>query len=102
MKPSGTGLGSAPAEKEIQTYIAIRDNFLAEAERSLTSKDIDRANAANDFVTTCLRPAPAPYEGQSLSEKDAVKERDRCSAARVRIAALRARLSLRTDHAHAA
>lgn len=102
MKPSVTGHGSAPAEKEIQTYIAIRDNFLAEAEKQLTTKNIDRANAANDFVTTCLRPARAPYQSQSLTDAEAEAERIRCSTARVRIAALRARLSLKTDHAHAA
>ncbi len=102
MNASGNHTCLAPAEKEIQTYIAIRDNFLAEAEKSLTTKNIDRANAANDFVTTCLRPARAPYEGQSLSEKDAEFERTRCGTVRVRIAALRARLSLKIDHAHAA
>jgi hypothetical protein len=77
------------AVDEINTYIAIRDELLAEAEELRTHKKLDCVCIANDFVETCLKPARPPYEAQCLPEADAVRERKRCQAVKVRIAELR-------------
>jgi len=75
---------------EINTFIAIRDYLLSEAETSKTQEQINRASLANEVVETCLRPPRHPYEAQSLPEADAIRERKRCLAAKSRIAKLRA------------
>ena len=62
--------GSAYTVAEINAYIAIRDQLLAE-------------------VLGCLQPARSPYEPQSLAETDAIRERQRCEIVRSRIAQLR-------------
>jgi hypothetical protein len=77
------------AVDEINAYIAIRDELLAEAEELKTHKKLDCVCIANDFVETCLKPARPPYEAQCLPEPDAVRERKRCEAVRIRIAELR-------------
>lgn len=78
---------------EIGAYIAIRDRLLANAETSRTEAMLDRAEMANDFLLSCLKPARTPYQAQSLPEPDAARERKRCEAVRVRIDRLRAKLA---------
>ena len=77
------------AVDEINAYIAIRDNLLAEVEATATSANLRRLILANDFVQASLKPARSPYEAQCLPETDAVRERQRCEAVRNRIAQLR-------------
>lgn len=84
---------STSAVGEINAYIAVRDMHLAEAEEITNDTTIRRASAANDFVETCVKPAHSPYQAQHLPEADAVRERDRCAAVKVRIAMLRARIA---------
>ena len=74
---------------EISAYIAIRDNLLAEAEKTPTSRLLKRAEIANDFVETCLKAPRSPYDAQYLPEQDAARERTSCAAAKIRIAKLR-------------
>ena len=74
---------------EINTFIAIRDNLLIEAEASKTREQINRASLANEVVKTCLRPPRHPYEAQFLPEADAIRERERCQAIKSRIAQLK-------------
>ncbi len=81
--------GSVYSVAEINAYIAIRDQLLDEAENLHTTAKIASAGLANDFVEGCLKPARSPYETQCLPESDAVRERVRCEAVRVRIAELR-------------
>ncbi len=73
---------------EINAYIAIRDDLLAEAEQIRTRAKIDSLVVANDFVEKCLKPARPPYEGQCLPESEAVRERKRCVFVKGRIAEL--------------
>ena len=80
--------GSAYSADEINAYIAIRDQLLAEAERLHTTAKIASTVLANDFVEGCLKPRRSPYEAQCLPEKDAIRERERCEAVRLRIAKL--------------
>lgn len=70
---------------EINAYIAIRDELLAEAEQIMTRAKIDSVTVANDFVATCLKPARPPYDAQCLPETDAVRERRRCEAVKARL-----------------
>jgi hypothetical protein len=84
-----SAFGSAYSTAEINAYIAIRDQLLAEAEELHSSAKLASTALANDFVEGCLKPARAPYEAQYLTESDAVRERKRCEAVRVRIAELR-------------
>ena len=81
--------GSAYSVAEINAYIAIRDQLLAEAEELRTATKLASTGLANDFVQGCLQPARPPYEAQCLPEIDAVRERKRCEAIRDRIAQLR-------------
>src|SRR5437763_2778356 len=81
--------GSAYTVAEINAYIAIRDQLLAEAEEVRTKAKISSTALANDFVLGCLQPMRLPYEAQCLPETDAVRERTRCEAVRNRIAQLR-------------
>jgi hypothetical protein len=75
---------------EINTFIAIRDHLLTDAEASKTREQISRASLANQAVETCLRSPRHPYEAQFLPEADAIRERQRCQVAKSRIAKLRA------------
>ena len=79
---------SSNALHEIETYIAIRDSFLAEAERITTDATLHRACMANDIVEKCLKSARTPYEAQYLPEAEAIRERKRCEAVKVRIGKL--------------
>jgi len=81
--------GSAYTVAEINAYIAIRDQLLAEAEEIRTASKLASTILANDFVLGCLQPARSPYEAQSLAETDAIRERQRCGIVRDRIAQLR-------------
>jgi len=86
-----TSLAAAPyAIAEINAYIAIRDELLAEAEQLKTHAKLDTVMVANDFIQGCLKPACAPYESQCLPKADAMRERTRCEMVRQRIAGLRA------------
>jgi hypothetical protein len=79
---------SQQAIEEINGYIAIRDGLLLQAEKVTTGEALQRAAIANDLVENCLRPIRQPYEAQFLPEFDAARERERCAAAKVRIAEL--------------
>ena len=81
--------GSAYSVDEINAYIAIRDQLLAEAEKLHTTAKIASTALANDFVEGCLKPMRPPYEAQCLPERDAIRERKRCEAVRARIEELR-------------
>ena len=84
-----SAFGSVYSIAEINAYIAIRDELLAEAEELHTSAKLAATELANDFVFGCLKPARAPYEAQCLPESDAIRERKRCEIVRDRIAQLR-------------
>ena len=87
---------------EINAYIVIRDELLAEAEQIMTRAKIDSVTVANDFVATCLKPARPPYQAQCLPEMDAVRERRRCEAIKARIRELVALIpAKKTEQAHA-
>jgi hypothetical protein len=87
-------VASQYAVDEINAYIASRDNLLAEAEATATSRNLRRLSLANDFVQSCLRPARSPYEAQYLPERDADRERKRCAAVKIRIAELDTQIAL--------
>ena len=88
---------------EINAYAAIRDIALAEAEKVTTQVNLERVKIANQFVENCLKPARPLYEAQHLPEADAVRERGRCQAVKVRLALLKAHMhALTREHAHAA
>src|SRR2546421_5363167 len=84
-----SAFGSVYSVAEINAYIAIRDQLLAEAEELHSSAKLVSTALANDFVEGCLKPARSPYQAQCLPESDAVRERERCEAVRGRIAQLR-------------
>ncbi|HEX8679267.1 MAG TPA: hypothetical protein VF683_04885 [Chthoniobacterales bacterium] len=88
-RPRPTTAASAEALAEINAYIAIRDDLFAEAEQLRTPAKLASAIVANDVVEGYLRPTRSPYQGQSLSENDAARERKRCEFVRGRIAQLR-------------
>ena len=84
---------SSEAIEEINAYIAVRDQSLAEAERVPTRGTLDRALLANEFVESCLRPVRSPYQAQAMPEASAADQRQRCATAKTRLAQLSARLS---------
>jgi hypothetical protein len=84
-----SAFGSVYSAAEINAYIAIRDQLLAEGEKFHSSAKLASAALANEFVEGCLKPARTPYEAQCLTESDAVRERERCESVRERIAKLR-------------
>src|SRR2546430_11646238 len=85
-KPATPASSGAYAVDEINAYIAIRDELLAEAEETGTRAKLDSVIIANDFVAGCLKSARAPYQAQSLAEEDAARERQRCRALSNRVA----------------
>ena len=85
--------GSVYSVAEINAYIAIRDQLLAEAEELHSNAKLASTALANDFVEGCLKPARSPYEAQCLPELDAVHERKRCAVVRDRIEQLRKTVS---------
>ena len=86
---------STSAAAEIHGYLAARDLLLREAEKSTTEINLRCAMSANEFAEDCLRPARSPYDAQALPEAEAARERERCRAARVRLAELRGYLRRR-------
>jgi hypothetical protein len=60
---------------EINAFIAIRDELLAEAEEAKTESKLESLIVANNFVESVLTPARSPYEVQFLPEPDAKRER---------------------------
>jgi hypothetical protein len=80
--------GSVYSVAEINAYIAIRDQLLAEAEKANSNAKIASAVLANEFVEGCLKPGRSPYDAQCLPETDAERERQRCAAVRERITQL--------------
>ena len=84
-----SAFGSVYSVAEINAYIAIRDQLLAEAEELRTGAKLAATELANDFVFGCLKPARSPYEAQYLPESDAIRERQRCETVRDRIEQLR-------------
>jgi hypothetical protein len=90
---SARSASSKEATAEIYAYIAIRDDLLAEAEQIRTRAKIDSLSAANNFVATCLKAARPPYQAQCLREADAIRERKRCEAIRVRIVELSSQIA---------
>jgi hypothetical protein len=85
--------GSKEAIAEIYAYIAIRDDLLSEAEQLRTRAKIDSLCAANNFVATCLKAARPPYQAQCLPEADAIHQRKRCQAIKVRISELSSQIA---------
>src|SRR5882724_5146928 len=83
--PSAKPASSKHVIDEINAYIAIRDELLAEAEQIMTRAKIDSVTVANDFVATCLKPVRPPYHAQCLPETDAVRERKRCETVKARV-----------------
>ena len=84
-----SAFGSVYSTAEINAYIAIRDQLLAEAEELRSSEKLASTALANEFVEGCLKPARSPYEGQCLPETDATRERQRCEIVRDRIEQIR-------------
>ena len=80
--------GSVYSIAEINAYIAVRDQLLAEAEKVLTSAKLATAALANNFVEGCLQAPRSPYQAECLPESDTARERERCQAVRERIAEL--------------
>jgi hypothetical protein len=80
---------------EINAFIAIRDELLAEAEEAKTSSKLDSLIVANNFVESCLTPAQSPYEMQFLPEPAAKRERKRCEQIKRRVANLRDQFEVR-------
>ena len=79
---------------EINAFIAIRDELLAEVEEAKTGSKLDSLVIANNFVESCLTPARSPYDMQVLPESDANRERQRCEAIKQRVAELRHTLEI--------
>ena len=74
---------------EINAFIAIRDELLAEAEEAKTESKLHSLIVANNFVETCLTPVRSPYDMQFLPETDAKRERKRCEQIKRRVENLR-------------
>ena len=79
---------------EINAFITIRDELLAEAEEVKTPSKLDSLVVANNFVESILTPARSPYDMQFLPEPDAKRERKRCGQIKRRVADLREELQV--------
>ena len=77
---------------EINAFIAIRDELLAEVEEAKTEYKLHSLIVANNFVETCLTPARSPYDMQVLPESDARRERERCEEIKRRVQDLKNQL----------
>ncbi|HEY4285013.1 MAG TPA: hypothetical protein VGM62_18260 [Chthoniobacterales bacterium] len=80
---------------EINAFIAIRDELLAEVEEAKSTSKLHSLLVANNFVETCLTPARSPYDVQFLPEPDAKRERKRCEQVKRRVADLQESLIVR-------
>ncbi len=78
---------------EIGAYIEIRDRALKEVEHTCSEAMLTRVETANAFVLSCLKAACSPYQAQCLKEADAVRERKRCDAVKLRVERLRSTLA---------
>ncbi len=87
--------GSEYVIGEINAFIAIRDELLAEVEEAKTPSKLDSLIVANNFVESCLTQARSPYELQFLPEPAAKRERDRCEQIKQRVADLRDQIQVR-------
>lgn len=87
---------------EINAYIAIRDDLLAEAEEISSCAKLDSLSLANDFLETCLRSPRPAYQAQHLPEAYAMRERKRCQTVKTRIAELRKQAVYPYPHSRAA
>lgn len=76
---------------EINAFIAIREELLAEAEEVPTFAKLDSVSVANDFIETCLQQTQPAYKSQQLDPADGARERQRCCEVKARIVELRAR-----------
>ena len=85
---TGPRATSRYAAEAINAYIAVRDQLDVEVEKVATPEKLNRLAIANDLVLACLKPARHPYEGQSLPESDAVRERSRCESIRSKVSKL--------------
>ena len=65
-KAADSESSSKHAVAEINTYIAIRDSLLVEAEEVMMRARLDRLTNANEFVETCLRPPRSPSSRNRL------------------------------------
>jgi len=79
---------SEKARDEIQAYAVIRDLLVSDAEVTTSVENLGRATIANEFVESCLRPPRSPWQAEYLEPREAARERERCCAAKMRIAAL--------------
>ena len=79
---------------EINAFIAIRDELLAEVEEVRTASKLESLIIANNFVESCLTPVRSPYDMQVLPESDANRERQRCEEIKQRVAKLRSELQV--------
>ena len=86
-------IGSKEARDEIQAYAAIRNLLLSDAEVTASAESLRRAAIANEFVESCLRPPRSPWQAEYLEPREAACERQRCCAAKMRIAALQQKFS---------
>src|SRR5690349_9631304 len=73
---------------EIQAYAVIRDRLVSDAEVNTSVDTLRRAAIANDLLESCLRRPRSPYQAQYLWPRKAARERERCRAVKMRIAAL--------------
>jgi len=80
---------------EINAFIAIRDELLAEVEEAKNASKLHSLLVANNFVETCLAPARSPYDVQFLHEPVAKRERKRCEQVKRRVADLQENLEVR-------
>jgi hypothetical protein len=81
-------IGSKEARDEIEAYAVIRDLLLSDAEVTTSIESLRHAAIANEFVESCLLPPHSPWQAQYLEPGEAARERERCCAAKMRIAAL--------------
>lgn len=82
-------VGSYDPIAEMNAFIVIRDELLAEAEEVPTCAKLDSVAVANDFIEASLRPSPPAYEAQNLTAADATREQKRCQDVKDRIIELR-------------
>jgi hypothetical protein len=85
------------ARDEIQAYAAIRNLLLSDAEVTTSIESLRRAAIANELVESCLRPPRSPWQAEYLEPREAACERERCCAAKMRIAALEQKFSHRIN-----
>jgi hypothetical protein len=84
---------SKEARDEIKAYAAIRDLLLSDAEVTTSIESLRHAAIANELLEICLRPPRSPWQAQYLEPREAARELVRCSATKMRIAALQRKFS---------